>query len=153
MVVLQTFSKAWGLAGLRVGCAFADTGIIDLFNKVKAPYNVSGVAQELVLKALDNREQVDLSVTEIVRERSSLADRLARFEFVRKVFPSDANFLLVKMVRADEIYRFLLEHGIIVRNRSRVELCEGCLRITVGTPGENDKLLEVLAKYEKGLVH
>ena len=153
LVILQTFSKAWGLAGLRVGCAFAQDHVIDLFNKVKPPYNVSGVAQELVLKALDNRELVDETINAIVRERRSLAERLVRLGFVKKVFRSDANFLLVEVADADEAYRVLLEHGIVVRNRSRVELCDGCLRITVGTPNENEQLLEVLGKYEKGLVH
>lgn len=153
LVVLQTFSKAWGLAGLRVGCAFAREPIIDLMNKVKPPYNVSGVAQELVLKALNNGGCVDKTVDEIVRERVSLAEQLAQFRFVRKVFRSDANFLLVKVDDADGIYRALLEHGIVVRNRSRLELCEGCLRITVGTPDQNERLLEVLEEYEKSPVH
>ena len=153
LVVLQTFSKAWGLAGLRIGCAFASAAIIDLLNKVKAPYNVSGVAQDLVLNALDNVVRVEESVARIKSERRSLADRLSRFKFVRKVFPSDANFLLVRMAGAIEVFRYLLEHGIIVRNRHSELHCDECLRITVGTPSENDQLVEVLKRYEKGFVY
>lgn len=152
LVVLQTFSKAWGLAGLRVGMAFANEGIIALFNKIKPPYNVSQIAQEMILAAMENQPQVEATIAGIVIERNVLAKRLERFPFVSIVYPSDANFLLVKTAAANEIYGFLLNEKIVVRNRSNVELCEGCLRITVGTPDENSELIEVLKKYEESSV-
>jgi len=153
LVVLQTFSKAWGLAGLRVGLAFANEEIIKLFDMVKPPYNVSQIAQELTLEALHSRSKVAETASRIVRERKILADRLDRFSFVEKIYPSDANFLLVKTHLPNAIYDFLLVEKIVVRNRSNVELCEGCLRITVGTTEENRILLRALEKYEKSLVH
>jgi histidinol-phosphate aminotransferase len=153
LVVLQTFSKAWGLAGLRVGLAFANEEIIKLFNKVKPPYNVSQAAQELILKGLDNVTQVHDTVAEIVRERSNLIDTLDKFSFVKKIYPSDANFVLVKTDDANATYEFLLKEKIVVRNRNIVELCAGCLRITVGTPDENAALLAALKDYEKSIVY
>jgi histidinol-phosphate aminotransferase len=153
LVVLQTFSKAWGLAGLRVGLAFANEEIIRFFNKVKPPYNVSAIAQKAVLKALKNYEKVAETVEKIILEREKLAKKLAQFSFVKKVYPSDANFILVKTIDASSIYQFLLGDGIVVRNRDFDELCEGCLRITVGTADENSKLLESLKKYEKSIVY
>jgi histidinol-phosphate aminotransferase len=146
LVVLQTFSKAWGLAGLRVGLAFANEETVRLFNKVKPPYNVSQAAQELILKALGNESGVKETVAEIVRERSNLIDGLNQFSFVKKIYPSDANFVLVKTDDANAIYEFLLKEKIVVRNRNNVELCAGCLRITVGTPDENAALLGALKK-------
>ena len=135
LVVLQTLSKAYGLAGLRLGLAFANTYIIDLMNRVKYPYNISQAAQEAAARALESP----------IRENAAA---LPAFPFVRKVWPSDANFLLVQVDDPDRLYRHLLADGIIVRNRSRQPLCAGCLRITVGTPGENDHLLQSLARYE-----
>jgi histidinol-phosphate aminotransferase len=146
LVVLQTFSKAWGLAGLRVGTAFANEEIIALFNKVKSPYNVSQIAQEAVLKALENRAAVEETISAIIAERERLVDGLREFSFVRKIYPTDANFVLVKTTDADSIYKFLLRQKIVVRNRNNVELCEGCLRITVGTPEENKSLVNALKK-------
>ncbi|MGH9820238.1 MAG: histidinol-phosphate transaminase [Pyrinomonadaceae bacterium] len=153
LIVLQTFSKAWGLAGLRVGLAFAAKETIAVFNKIKPPYNVSQIAQERVLSALDNVSQVAEIVAQIVREREILAKRLSEFSFVERVYPSDANFLLVKTSDANGLYEHLVRRKIVVRNRSNILLCEGCLRITVGTPQENGALLEALVKYEKGIVH
>jgi histidinol-phosphate aminotransferase len=153
LVVLQTFSKAWGLAGLRVGLAFANMEIIDLFNKVKPPYNVSQAAQELILKALDNGSQMETNVVAIIRERDALTNSLSEFPFVQKIYPTDANFVLVKTANADAIYKFLLNEKIVVRNRNNVELCTGCLRITVGTPEENAALTEALKKYEESIVY
>lgn len=153
LVVLQTFSKAWGLAGLRVGLAFANEAVIELFNKVKPPYNVSQVAQKQILAALENRDQVDLGIANIVKERKTLSDRLSRIACVKQVYPSDANFLLVKVVDANDVYRFLLDEWIVVRNRSTIELCEGCLRVTVGTPHENKALIRALEKYEKSPIY
>ena len=146
LVVLQTFSKAWGLAGLRVGLAFAGEEIIKLFNKVKPPYNVSQIAQEAVLRALENRLQVERAVSEIIAEREKLIEDLREFSFVTKIYPTDANFVLVKTTDAEKIYKFLLDEKIVVRNRNNVRLCAGCLRITVGTPDENGVLLNSLRK-------
>jgi len=146
LVVLQTFSKAWGLAGLRVGLAFANEEIIALFNKVKPPYNVSQIAQEAISDALENRAKVKKTIAEIIFERENLIENLSNFSFVAKIYPTDANFILVKMTNAERIYRFLLDEKIVVRNRNSVELCEGCLRITVGTPEENESLLKSLEK-------
>jgi len=146
LVVLQTFSKAWGLAGLRVGLAFASEKIIEFFNRVKPPYNISKIAQQAILHALGNKSQVDRTVAEIVAERERLIESLREFSFVTKIYPSDANFVLVKTTDANAIYKFLLEEKIVVRNRSSIELCAGCLRITVGTPDENEMLLNSLKK-------
>ena len=146
LVVLQTFSKAWGLAGLRVGLAFASAEIIALFNNVKPPYNVSQIAQEAVLDALENRPAVEVMISKIIAEREKLIEELRRFSFVRTIYPTDTNFVLVKTTDAEKIYDFLLGEKIVVRNRSRVELCMDCLRITVGTPGENARLIEALKK-------
>lgn len=149
LVVLQTFSKAWGLAGLRVGLAFADAEIIRLFNRIKPPYNVSQIAQEAILEALNNKTKVEEAIAAIVGEREKLIEKLGEFSFVRKIYPTDANFVLVKTANADAIYNFLLDEKIVVRNRNNVELCAGCLRITVGTPNENEKLLRALKKCKK----
>ena len=146
LVVLQTFSKAWGLAGLRVGLAFANAEIIALFNKVKPPYNISDIAQETILEALKNTNTVNETIEKIIAEREKLAANLREFRFVEKIYPTDANFILVKTVDAEMIYNFLLNEKIVVRNRNNVELCEGCLRITVGTPEENDGLVQSLKK-------
>lgn len=146
LVVLQTFSKAWGMAGLRVGLAFSSKPIVDLMNRVKPPYNVSGIAQQAVLDALAKNE-VENWIAETVRERERLAEKFREFDFVENVYPSDANFILVKTVDANGIYRYLVEEKIIVRNRSNVELCQGCLRITVGTETENDRLVDALGRY------
>ncbi|MBK9163192.1 MAG: histidinol-phosphate transaminase [Acidobacteria bacterium] len=148
VVVLRTFSKAWGMAGLRVGMAFADAAIIELMNRVKPPYNVSGIAQRAVLNALASADQIASWVTETVRERARLADELSRLSIVETIYPSDANFLLVRTTDMTQIYRELLSSGIVVRDRSRVLLCEGCLRITVGTPEENDRLMNALRSIE-----
>ena len=146
LVVLQTLSKAYGLAGLRLGLAFANRYVTDLMNRVKYPYNISQAAQEAAARALETpiRDQV----AEIVAQRGRLAEALVSFPCVRKVWPSDANFLLVQVDEPDRLYQHLLSDGVIVRNRSRQPLCAGCLRITVGTPCENDKLLQSLARYE-----
>lgn len=147
LVVLQTFSKAWGLAGLRVGMAFASVEIIDYLNKVKPPYNISQIAQQALLAALKNKEKVDHFVRKIVEQRRFLKKELANFSFVQKIYPSEANFLLVKVNDANHLYRFLIDQKIVVRNRSNIELCENCLRITVGTPEENQDLLKALSDY------
>jgi histidinol-phosphate aminotransferase len=149
LVILQTLSKAWGLAALRLGMCFASEDIIQVMNKVKPPYNINQATQELVIKALDEVEQVNAMIKDIVREREALANTLQQVPFVQKIFPSDANFLLVKVTEPKNVYNYLLEKGIVVRDRSKVELCEGCLRITVGTQDENKELLNHLEAYAK----
>ncbi|HRH46957.1 MAG TPA: histidinol-phosphate transaminase [Pyrinomonadaceae bacterium] len=153
LVILRTFSKAWGLAGLRVGLAFANEEIISLFNKVKPPYNVSQIAQETILEALKHFESVEKNIGYIILEREKLATNLETLPFVQKIYASDANFVLVKTNDANSIYKFLLDETVVVRNRNNVELCEGCLRITIGTPDENAKLLAALKKYEESIVY
>lgn len=147
LVVMQTFSKAWGLAALRLGMNFASTEIIDILNKIKPPYNINQATQELALKALDHLEDVNTMIKDTVREREALVKSLVDLPSVQKVYPSDANFVLAKMDAATSIYNYLKEKGIIVRNRSNVILCEDCLRITVGTPKENEQLIEALKNY------
>jgi histidinol-phosphate aminotransferase len=148
LVVLQTLSKAWGLAGLRVGMAFASEEIIEVMNKVKPPYNVNEASQQLALQALDNVSLVNLWIKEILEERDKLVLTLKDFDFVLDIYPSDANFILVKTTDARGIYDFLVQHGIIIRDRSKVELCEGCLRITIGTPNENTVLIQTLKSFK-----
>jgi histidinol-phosphate aminotransferase len=144
LIVMQTLSKAWGLAALRLGMTFASKEITDVLNKIKPPYNINQATQELALKALDNLEDVNAMIMEIVKERESLAKQLVQLPIVEKVYPSDANFLLVKTKDATGIYNHLKKKGIIVRNRSNVLLCEGALRITVGTANENNELIKAL---------
>lgn len=153
LVVLQTFSKAWGLAGLRVGLAFANEKIITLFNRVKPPYNVSQIAQEAILQAFENERQVSETIAAIISERENLIEKLQPFSFVTKIYPTDANFVLIKMSDVEQTYKFLLGEKIVVRNRSSVELCAGCLRVTVGTNEENEALLKAFEKYEKSFIH
>jgi len=148
LVVLQTLSKAWGLAGLRVGMAFASEEIIEVMNKVKPPYNINEASQQLALQALGNIEQINSWIKETLIQRDNLVLGLKHFDFVVDIYPSDANFILVKTTDANGIYNYLVDKGIIVRNRSKVELCEGCLRITVGTPAENNILLETLQNFK-----
>jgi histidinol-phosphate aminotransferase len=148
LVVLQTLSKAWGLAGLRIGMAFASEEIIEVMNKVKPPYNINEASQQLALQALQNIEQVNDWIKQTLVERDILVLNLKEFEFVLDIYPSDANFILVKTNNARAIYNFLVAKGIIVRDRSKVELCEGCLRITVGTPTENLLLIKTLQDYK-----
>ena len=151
LVILQTLSKAWGLAGLRLGMAFADEYIIRLMSMVKYPYTINQATQELVSKAL--RTPVGDKIAETIAQRGRITAALPAYPFVRRVYPSDANFLLVQVDDADALYAHLLADGIIVRNRNRVLLCAGCLRITIGLPSENDRLLQSLDSYEKGDIH
>ena len=151
LVVLQTLSKAWGLAALRIGMAFASQEIISVMNKVKPPYNINQPSQELALQALEEVDQVNDTIRQIVQERDVLGKELAQMDVVEEVYPSDANFLLVKIKDAGNIYHALLQHGIVVRDRSKVVLCEGCLRITVGTKAENAELIERLREIAVSL--
>ncbi|MDB5009491.1 MAG: histidinol-phosphate transaminase [Mucilaginibacter sp.] len=148
LVVLQTLSKAWGLAGLRVGMAFASEEIIEVMNKVKPPYNINESSQQLALKALENVDQVNAWIKETLTQRDKLVLGLKNFDFVLDIYPSDANFILVKTTVPKSIYNFLVEKGIIVRDRSKIDLCEGALRITVGTPNENQLLLSTLQNFK-----
>ena len=147
LVILQTFSKAWGLAGLRIGMAFASEEIISILNKIKAPYNIGEATQQLALNALERSEKVVEWVMTILIERVSLINELSQFPFVKKIYKSDSNFFLVKVTDANSLYTYLIENGIAVRNRSNMILCENCLRITVGTQIENQLLIDVLKKY------
>ncbi|MFL5742046.1 MAG: histidinol-phosphate transaminase [Flavisolibacter sp.] len=147
LVVMQTFSKAWGLAALRLGMNFASIEIIDLLNRIKPPYNINGATQDLALQALDHLEEVNAMIRETVKEREVLSRLLQELPFVQKVFPSDANFVLARMQAATRAYQYLKDKGIIVRNRSNVILCEDCLRITVGTPQENEELIKALKDF------
>ncbi|MEJ7691810.1 histidinol-phosphate transaminase [Daejeonella sp.] len=147
LVVLHTLSKAWGLAGLRLGMAFASAEIIEVFNKVKPPYNVNEASQQLALEALQNVEQINDWIKLTVSEREKLISDLGKLEIVQKIYPSDANFILVKTFDAKGIYDHLVGNGIVVRDRSKIELCEGSLRITIGTPEENENLIYNLKKF------
>lgn len=148
LIVMQTLSKAWGLASLRLGLAFASLDIIDLLNKVKPPYNINLPSQELALAALQKNQQVNEWIKVIVDNRKSFTEQLLHLSFVDKVYDSDANFLLVKVKDANAVYKYLSENKIIVRNRSKEVLCDNCLRITIGTPKENLEVIKVLKNYE-----
>ncbi len=149
LVILQTFSKAWGMAGLRVGMAFAGARIIELLNRVKPPYNVSGIAQQAVIDALRDGAQIRSWVITILSERDQLREAIGRLPMVETIYPSDANFLLVKVARTGDVYRDLIGEKIVVRDRSSVVLCDDCLRITVGTPEENDRLVAALNNIDR----
>ncbi|MFM9910583.1 MAG: histidinol-phosphate transaminase [Chitinophagaceae bacterium] len=148
LVVMQTLSKAWGLAALRIGMAFASEEIIAVLNKVKPPYNINQASQELAVKALEEVDQVNDMIQEIVAQRALLEEQLKELSLVIHIYPSDANFLLIKVTKPIALYNYLLSKGIVVRDRSKVELCEGCLRITVGTPLENQQLLMAFKNYK-----
>lgn len=149
LVVLQTFSKAWGLAALRLGMAFSSRPVIDILNKVKPPYNINQATQDLALAALENVQQVNEWIKIVVSERERLSAALSKASSVRKVYPSDANFILVAVADALGTYNYLMNQGIIVRDRSKVTLCEGCLRITVGTVEENNQIINLLENYSE----
>jgi histidinol-phosphate aminotransferase len=146
LVVLQTFSKAWGLAGLRLGMCFASPEIIRILNKIKYPYNVNIRTQELALDAMEHEMQKNEWVKEILEERGKMETALRKLSITKEVFPSDANFLLLRVKEAQETYRQLMNMGIIIRDRSKVALCYNCLRITIGTPAENERLVDALRK-------
>lgn len=144
LVILQTHSKAWGLAGLRLGLCMASEEIISVLNKIKYPYNISTVTQQLAYDQLLTPKQKDIWVTSTKIEKGKLKQALTEIKIVLKVYPSDANFLLVKMTNAKSVYQKLVKNGIVVRDRSSVVHCEECLRITIGTPQENELLINVL---------
>ena len=148
LIVTQTLSKAYGLAGIRLGICYASEEIISILNKIKPPYNVNQLTQEVALKALQNTVKTNGEITTIISERNQLIIDLENIELVEKVYASDANFLLVKVDDANQRYNQLVKQGIVVRNRSNQILCENCLRFTVGTKMENEKLIEVLKELK-----
>jgi histidinol-phosphate aminotransferase len=152
LIILQTFSKAWGMAGIRLGMAFAQPEIIHIFNTVKYPYNINILTQQKALELLDNEGEKNEWVKIILDERARMIRKLFKLPFVQVIYPSDANFILVKMNDARNIYEYLTEQKIIVRDRSKVTLCESCLRITIGSPEENKKLRKALKKLVNGLI-
>ena len=146
LIVLQTFSKAWGAAAIRLGMAFAAPAIIEVLNKIKYPYNINLLVQNKALELMENEAEMRQEIKAILAERVRMAKLLSEAPFGFEVFPSDANFLLVRVGDADRLYKALVDRGIIVRNRNRVLKCQGCLRITIGLPAENDLLLHALSE-------
>lgn len=152
LVVLQTFSKAYGMAGIRLGMALAHSEIISLMGKVKYPYNINILTMKFALETIENVDMKEKWVEMILKERRLLERRLKKYRFVEKIYPSDANFLLVKVRNAKLIYHFLVENKIIVRDRSNIERCYDCLRITVGTESENSMLEKALMDYQRDYI-
>jgi histidinol-phosphate aminotransferase len=146
LAILQTLSKAWGLAGIRLGMCIANSDLISILDKIKPPYNINTMTQEVALHALENLGHKEMWVKEIIGERELLKERLTKLSVTLQVHPSDANFLLVKVSDAKGIYNDLVKKGIIVRDRSNVILCDDCIRITVGTKEENRILIEALER-------
>lgn len=149
LIVLHTMSKAWGSAAIRLGMAFAQKDIIDIFNKVKYPYNVNLLTQEQAIKRLNDKISVEKWVNMLLLERGRLMQAFAELPICEKVYPTDANFFLAKMTDAQKIYDYLVNKGIIVRNRTRITLCNNCLRVTIGTKDENGELLGALRFYKE----
>ncbi len=148
LIVLNTMSKAWASAAIRLGMAFASKEIIDLFNKVKYPYNVNQLTQAKASEMLADKEDVDKWVSLLLTERARLMEAFRQLPICEQVYPSDANFFLARMTDAQAIYDYLVDKGIIVRNRTRVQLCHNCLRITIGTRSENNELMGALRQYQ-----
>jgi histidinol-phosphate aminotransferase len=148
LVVLQTFSKAWGLAGIRLGIAFASPEIIAILNKIKYPYNVNVLTQKVALDALNKLDEKEKWVNTILLQKGFLMEKLRNMHVVENIYPSDANFLLVKTKKSNDLFKYLIDKQVITRNRSKVTLCEGCIRITIGTEMENRILLEAMADFE-----
>ncbi|MBA3682461.1 MAG: histidinol-phosphate transaminase [Bacteroidetes bacterium] len=148
LVILQTLSKAWGLAALRLGLAIASPEIISVFNKIKSPYNISSLSQTLALKVLNDPKKIIKEIKKLTAARKKLSLAFLDFSFITKVYPSEANFVLVKTTNANKLYNYLAKNKIIIRNRSNIAMCEDCLRITVGTKEENKLLLTALNNYK-----
>lgn len=144
LVILQTFSKAWGLAGVRFGMAYVSKQIVAVLNKIKYPYNLNVLTQKVVLQQIENVEQKEFWVKTILEEKNRMVDELTALHYVKKIYPSDANFVLLKVVKAREKYEKLVQKSIIIRDRSKVVLCEDCLRITIGSVEENSQLMDAL---------
>ena len=149
LVIMQTLSKAWGLAGIRLGLALAHPDIITLFNKVKPPYNINVLTQQTALKALANPAVMYQNVQYLIEQRILLEEALRQMPYVKHIFPSSTNFLLARVSHPLKLYQYLTDRGIIVRNRSKVVLCEGSLRFTIGTEAENQALIEALKQFER----
>ncbi|MBU2915912.1 histidinol-phosphate transaminase [Reichenbachiella agariperforans] len=149
LIVCQTLSKAWGLAGLRVGMCFASEEIVRVLNAIKPPYNVNVLSQEAALKALNQEDEFKKQLAIILDEKKKVETALAQSPCVQELFPSDSNFVLARVENANALYDFLLERKVIVRNRSKEHLCASCLRFTIGTPEENQRLLDGITAYEK----
>ncbi|MBN2486345.1 MAG: histidinol-phosphate transaminase [Bacteroidales bacterium] len=152
LVVLQTFSKAWGMAGARVGIAFASSKIIDILNKIKYPYNINVLSQQQVSRQIDLLEDKNTKLKSIIEQRKLMVLELNKSPHVLEVFPSDSNFLLLRVNDARKMYDYLLAKEIIVRDRSSVALCHGCLRVTIGTPAENKSLLGAVNEYQEQII-
>ena len=149
LVLFQTFSKAWGSAGIRLGMAFADPEIIKVLSKIKYPYNVNELSQREALRMLGRAEEVKEWVEALLQERAILSKKLRELPYLKELYPSDSNFILIKVPDATGLYNYLIRSGIVIRNRNSISLCAGCVRITVGTPEENSRLLEALNKYNE----
>ena len=147
LIILQTMSKAWGSAAIRLGMAFASKEIIAIYNKVKYPYNVNQLTQQQAIEMLKDPFEVDKTVKVLLQERSRLMQAFLELPICEQVYPTDANFFLTRVTDATKIYNYLVDRGIIVRNRSRIQLCQNCLRITIGTRTENNELLSALRQY------
>ncbi|GJM28549.1 MAG: histidinol-phosphate aminotransferase [Cyclobacteriaceae bacterium] len=146
LVVMQTFSKAWGLAGIRLGVGYTSTEMMHYLNKVKPPYNINQLTQKQALAAMEGAHEINMLVAKVQNAREYLRKEISQMGFVEKVYPSDANFLLVKMQEPRAVFDTLIENQVVVRDRSTVRYCEGCLRITVGTEEENTRLVDVLKR-------
>lgn len=147
LIISQTLSKAWGLAGIRLGMALAHPKIVEILNRIKPPYNISRVNQEVALEKLRKEERMQTEVVQIREERQLLKNALQELPFVRKTYPSHANFLLVKVWQPEELYDYLLEVGIVIRLRHRLPGCTDCVRFSIGTPEENKRLVQALRQY------
>jgi histidinol-phosphate aminotransferase len=144
LIVTQTLSKAYGLAGIRLGICYASKAIIAVLNKIKPPYNINSLTQEAAIKAFENKDSVEAQIESILNERINLINAFKSVPFIKKIYPSEANFILIKVDDANKRYKELIKNGIVVRNRSSQLHCENCLRITVGTPSENTQLITLL---------
>lgn len=149
LIVLNTMSKAWGCAAIRLGMAFASKEIIGLFNKVKYPYNINLLTQQKALETLKDKYEVERWVNMLLQERGRLMEAFRMLPICKEVYPSDANFFLARMTDAQRIYEYLVNEGIIVRNRTRIQLCQNCLRITIGTRSENSELVAALRQFKQ----
>ena len=149
LVILQTLSKAWGMAGIRLGIGLASVEIIKILNKIKPPYNVNTLTQNKALELLSCEEIYQEKIDTLLEERSSILNELKSLSFVKKIFPSQANFILIRVENANKLYDFLIECGIVIRNRTTVSLLKNCLRISIGTPVENQKLFKTLKDFQE----
>lgn len=147
LILLQTLSKAWGMAAIRMGIAFASEAIISFMNRVKYPYNINILTQQAAIERLHNISAMKIELNSILEERTSLEKELSQLPLCQKIFPSHSNFILIRVKNATNVYQYLMDNGTIVRNRSHITLCNDCLRITIGTPTENMQLIKLLKEY------